>query len=248
MGIITGYPIGAKIVSDFKSKNLCSQVECERLLSFTNNSGPLFIIGTVGIGLFRNLRIGYILFLSHLLASLSVGFLFRWWKCKDNKFTKNKNSTNYSVFSNNQVTLKFSKLGAILANSITSAIHSIVLIGGFVVIFSVIISILNSSYILTICTKILTPITNLFNIPNEFITGIITGIIEVTNGVSSVSVISNTSTVSILICAFLLGFGGISVLLQVLAITSKAKISIKPYLIGKLAQACLSVIYTALLI
>jgi len=47
MGIISGYPMGAKIVSDFKSKGICNDVECERLLSFTNNSGPLFIIGTV---------------------------------------------------------------------------------------------------------------------------------------------------------------------------------------------------------
>jgi nucleoside recognition membrane protein YjiH len=47
MGIVSGYPIGAKIVSDFKAQNLCTDIECERLLAFTNNSGPLFIIGTV---------------------------------------------------------------------------------------------------------------------------------------------------------------------------------------------------------
>lgn len=47
MGIISGYPIGAKIVSDFKDNNICTPIECERLLAFTNNSGPLFIVGTV---------------------------------------------------------------------------------------------------------------------------------------------------------------------------------------------------------
>ena len=47
MGIISGYPVGAKIVSDFKSRNICTDVECERLLAFTNNAGPLFIVGTV---------------------------------------------------------------------------------------------------------------------------------------------------------------------------------------------------------
>ena len=49
MGIISGYPVGAKIASNFRKNNICSKEECERLLSFTNNSGPLFIIGTVGI-------------------------------------------------------------------------------------------------------------------------------------------------------------------------------------------------------
>ena len=49
MWIISGYPVGAKIASKFRENNICSKAECERLLSFTNNSGPLFIIGTVGI-------------------------------------------------------------------------------------------------------------------------------------------------------------------------------------------------------
>ena len=47
MGIISGYPVGAKIVCNMRSEGKLSKVEAERLLSFTNNSGPLFIIGTV---------------------------------------------------------------------------------------------------------------------------------------------------------------------------------------------------------
>jgi nucleoside recognition membrane protein YjiH len=47
MGIISGYPTGAKIVSNFKSNNVCTKEEAERLIAFTNNSGPLFILGTV---------------------------------------------------------------------------------------------------------------------------------------------------------------------------------------------------------
>lgn len=47
MGIISGYPVGAKIVTNFRKENICTKEEAERLLTFTNNSGPLFIIGTV---------------------------------------------------------------------------------------------------------------------------------------------------------------------------------------------------------
>lgn len=80
MGIISGYPIGAKIVTNFRENGMCSKEECERLLAFTNNSGPLFIIGTVGISLFGNSLIGVLLFITHLLACLTVGFIFRFWK------------------------------------------------------------------------------------------------------------------------------------------------------------------------
>ena len=80
MGIISGYPMGAKIVSEFKVNGICTEEEAERMLAFTNNSGPLFIIGTVGVGMFKNTSIGVLLFTTHILACLTVGFLFRWWK------------------------------------------------------------------------------------------------------------------------------------------------------------------------
>ena len=35
---ISGYPVGAKIVCNFRKNNILSKEECERLLSFTNNS------------------------------------------------------------------------------------------------------------------------------------------------------------------------------------------------------------------
>ena len=44
---ISGYPMGAKIVTDLRTNNNCTKDEGERMLCFTNNSGPLFIIGTV---------------------------------------------------------------------------------------------------------------------------------------------------------------------------------------------------------
>lgn len=49
MGITSGYPVGAKVASDLYKDNQCSKVEAERLIAFTNSSGPLFIIGALGI-------------------------------------------------------------------------------------------------------------------------------------------------------------------------------------------------------
>lgn len=55
-------------------------------------------------------------------------------------------------------------------------------------------------------------------------------------------------SVNIIICSFLLGFGGISVLLQVLSITSTSDISIKPYILGKLTQGLIAAFYTYMLL
>ncbi|MGN1301170.1 MAG: sporulation integral membrane protein YlbJ [Clostridia bacterium] len=240
MGIVSGYPVGAKIVSNLKKQGVCSSEECERLLSFTNNSGPLFIIGTVGVSLFSNSKIGIQLFFVHLVSCLLVGFLFRWWKCKNNYSSgKRSNTTTFNYIGLNN-------LGSVLSTSIQSAIHSVVIIGGFVVLFSVIVSMLSSSKILSVLCTFLNPFLHILKIPTTYSSSIITGIIEVTNGVKLAAI--DTSHFSVIICSFLLGFGGISVLLQVLSITSEAKISIKPYILGKLLQACFSAIFMYLLL
>jgi len=245
MGIISGYPIGAKIITDFRKNELCTKEEAERMLAFTNNSGPLFIIGTVGITLFGNSLIGLLLFITHILACISVGFCFRFWKYKNGS---SHNTKTFSSNINNKVYL--SNLGEVLSKSIMSAINNVVMIGGFVILFSVILSILNTSHILTIAAQIFSPLFKCFGITDfNFVTSFISGIIELTNGASLIcNIPCKEISINIILCAFLLGFGGISILFQVFSITAKSDVSIKPYIIGKLLQAIFATIYTILFI
>jgi len=244
MGIVSGYPTGAKIVTDFRQNGILTKEEGERLLSFTNNSGPLFILGTVGGSLFGNSTIGLLLLITHLLSSLTVGIIFRFWK-KERKFHKN----NYRDIENNNTMVSFSNLGTILSSSIINSVKTIVIIGGFVVLFSVIVSVLDSSYVLNIFAFLLTPIFKILHIDPIFINSVLTGIIELTNGIQKIALINYKAiSINIIICAFLLGFGGISILLQVLSITSKSDISIKPYIIGKFLQGTIAAFYTYIFI
>lgn len=136
-----------------------------------------------------------------------------------------------------------------MQNSIMSSINTVVMIGGFVVLFSVIISILNNTKVFDLINIILTPILDSLGLPHEFATGLFSGIVELTNGVSIVAKIPfKAISVNVIISAFLLGFGGISVMLQVLSITSSSDISIKPYIFGKLLQGFFAAFYTYLFI
>lgn len=265
MGLISGYPVGAKIVNHFYEKGICTKEEAERMLAFTNNSGPLFIIGTVGVSLFGNHKIGMLLFITHVLSCISVGIFLNIMGLQKRKketnsplkpFSKTYFSSHSSATSlsnkgipnsveNTNIT--FDSLGEVLGKSITSAISTILLIGGFVVLFSVIISILNQSHFLDILAGTITPILNCFHIPSELIAPILSGMIELTNGVKLVaSTPLKQVSINILACSFLLGFGGISVLLQVFSIISRAGLSIKKYFIGKLLQGCFAIFYTFL--
>ncbi len=227
MGIISGYPTGAKIVTDFRNQDMLTKEEGERLLAFTNNSGPMFILGTVGSCLFLDKSIGLLLLTTHILGTITVGILFRFWKCNRYKRSSSLENTSYANFYN---------IGELLGNSIKNSLNTVFTIGGFIILFSIIISILLQSNMLSL-------------LPNDWIRGIIIGLIELTNGVSFVSsIISKSLTINIVISAFLIGFGGISVLLQVFSITSKSDLSIKAYIYGKLLHGITAAIYTYIFI
>ena len=239
IGIISGYPVGAKVVCNLYDNKICSKAEAERLMAFTNNSGPIFILGTVGISLLGNEKIGQILLISHVLSSLIVGFLFRYWKQNQVNLTfRNYNSENTEL-------VRISNLGEILGEAIKKSIFTVLSIGGFVVLFSVIISILTNSGFLVMLANIF----QFFGISYDFSISFLTGLIELTNGLQYASNIYTTMPTScILLCSFLLGFGGLSILLQVYSIISKSKISIKSYFYGKILHGIISVIFTFLLL
>ena len=172
--------------------------------------------------------------------------LFRFWK--RNIKSDVKNSLKPSP-AHTHINATFSNLGEVLGASITNSISTIVMIGGFIVLFSVVISILKQSYIIDLCSNFLNPILNNIGISINFSKPIITGCLELTNGVKQVaSITSRTLSTNIILCSFLLGFGGISVMLQVYSIISKTDISIFPYIIGKFLQGVLSAFYTYIFI
>lgn len=132
MGMICGYPTGAKIVSELKKNGVITKIEAERLIAFTNNSGPLFIIGTIGVSFLKNQRLGYILLISHLISCVLVGIIFRNWKKGEKSL---KRSFSQQTINNNNL-----NFGEILGEAIKNSLITISNIGGFIVIFAVIIS------------------------------------------------------------------------------------------------------------
>lgn len=246
MGLISGSPVGAKVVSNIYESQSCTKEEAERMICFTNNSSPLFIIGTVGILLYKNTSIGILLFITHILSAITVGIILGQYSRKktDNKKTiytkKNKNTKNNDIN-----TVSISTLGDALSSSISKSISLTLQIGGFIILFSVILSIIKNLNIV----KYINYVLENLRISTKYTNGVFNGLIEITHGIKTISsVITKKLSYNLSICAFILGFGGISIALQVLSIISKYRLSIKKYLIGKIMQATIASFYVLMFI
>lgn len=188
--------------------------------------------------MFGSSNIGLILLVTHLLASICVGIIF-------GKLIKKETKSSYSFNTRKCNSISFSTLGEALSSSILNSVKTIFMVGGFVVLFSVIISIFKQTGLITILAKFIEPLFK----EKDFSSGIITGILELTNGLNVISNIHIKSLSSnIILAAFLLGFASFSIMLQILSIISKEKLSIKYYVLGKVLQGLIAMFFTFLIL
>ena len=75
LGLMAGYPLGAASAAGLVQRGEIKREEGERLLGFCNNSGPAFLLGAAGAGVFGSAKAGILLYISHVLAALTAGFL-----------------------------------------------------------------------------------------------------------------------------------------------------------------------------
>ena len=75
-GLIGGYPCGARTVASAVDSGLMSKANGEKALAFSNNSGPLFIIGTAGANVYGSTRTGMMLYICHALGAIAAALIF----------------------------------------------------------------------------------------------------------------------------------------------------------------------------
>ena len=75
MGLIGGYPAGARSVAALYETGAVTQAQAERMLYFCVNSGPSFVITAVGVGFLKNPAAGAVLFAAQTASFLLMGIL-----------------------------------------------------------------------------------------------------------------------------------------------------------------------------
>ncbi len=76
MGLLGGYPIGAKTTAEFLRDGKLSLKEAQRVMLWCVNPGPSFVITSVGTFMAGSYARGIIMYLSCVLTSLSIGFFY----------------------------------------------------------------------------------------------------------------------------------------------------------------------------
>lgn len=226
MSILSGYPVGAKLTADIYKDGGISKGQAHSISSFTSTSGPLFVLGTVGIGLFHSQKLGIIVLISHYLGALLNGLIYR---------NKEKNTNVSKAISHVNITI---------GETMSSSIGSILLVGGFVALFYMLLSLLLHIGAFTLPCQLL----SYMGIPSEIATSIFSGIVEVTTGASLLSRCTLAFHWQAIILSFLISFGGLSIHMQAYCYLSSFDMPYHKFLIQKITHAIFSSLITAIIV
>jgi sporulation integral membrane protein YlbJ len=229
LGIVGGYPVGARTAISLYEKGQCSKTEAERLLSFCNNSGPAFILGVVGAGIFSSSAVGLWLYGAHVAASILVGMLFRFYG-KDEKPSAVRASAPMEV----------SGFAEAFTGAVKGAFQATLNICAFVIFFTVFIRLLFLTGVITALAQGLTWLLQGFGIQQSMAESLISGAIEMTSGVWSLRDMAASLGSRMCLAAFILGWAGLSVHCQVLSFIGSSGLSTKTYFFGKLLHGTFS--------
>ena len=258
MGITSGYPVGARITASMRNKGLLTRNEADRLIAFTNNSGPLFIIGAVATSMLKAPRLGILLLVSHIASCCTVGFLFKYLfshrdRSLEHRYKKHGEKT-YDIVKRFKREIRKNRtssqdIGTVIGEAISNSVNTLISIGGFIILFSVIINLLYETGVIKALAQILSTLASPFlKIDTAVLEALLGGMIEITTGVSLVSNLASISLIQkAILISFIIGWAGVCIHFQVLSIVSKTDISLKYYFAGKFLQAIISCIFTWIL-
>ena len=227
LSTLSGYPMGAKLICTMSENKQATQKEAEKMLSFCSVSGPMFMLGTVGLMMLKSYKAGMIILISNIIASLLNGLIYR---------GKNENIISKPSYVS-------TKKDNILADSVYDSLVSILMVGAYIVLSFLIIEIGKNLKIFDFITNAICGVCNLRN-SHSVVQSVLFGIVEMTSGILNLSATSISLSLKTVLASGLIGFGGISVLMQSLNFLSKLHISPKKMLLQKFTQCLLCLAIT----
>ncbi len=254
MGFASGYPVGARMTLQIWQQGYLHKHEAERLLAFTTTADPIFLVGAVCVGFFKDTSLALILIVAHYLGAVIVGILMRYYRRSANSEVDSTSTTHSWWFrafeAMHQARLRDGRPpGTIIAQAIRHALQLIFIIGGLVVFFSVLLEVFSTGKLLHGMDELIGIVLTVVGIPPELSSAILHGLVEVTLGaqtaaqqVGSISLMSTTA-----VTAFIISWAGLSVHTQIMSMVSAMNISYVPFFVARFTHGLISALLVIVL-
>lgn len=254
MGYISGYPVGARLTAQLWEQRLVNRAEGERLVAFTTTSDPIFLIGAVSVGFFQNVALAPVLAAAHYGSGLLIGLLMRFHdrhappssvprKANAAGSVRRRNPSRIAaaIKAMHEARLLDGRgLGRLLQDSVQSALRLMIVVGGLVVFFSVVMEMLTHAGIVETLAEALRYLFQLIGLPAPLADASIFGLFEVTLGARAAGTAGTGLMHQVAIAAWILSWGGLSVHAQIASLLSRTDLRYRPLFLARLLHGFLA--------
>ena len=231
VGLISGFPVGAKVAAELYADGECSRDDAERMLGFCSNCGPAFIFGFAGAAVLGSAGAGLILFIAQTAAALAVAVITR------------PKAPPVRSGRENTAAAKVPSFGSAFSGAVRGSFGAVLDICAFVILFSVLGGLMDSAGI----TDLICGLLSRLGVNTAVSSALIHGLMEISAGVRLAGAKGIPAALRLPLTAAVIGWSGVSVHFQVLSVTESCGLRLGHYLRGKLMTSLLSAFFASLL-
>lgn len=223
LGLVGGYPVGARTVRELYDQKLLSKTEAERALACCNNTGPGFLVGLCGVSLLGSRTAGIYLYLIHVVSAVLTGFAL----------SRHEDAPDIHPHPVEQ-----KPFALCFVDSVQRAGLTALRVTAFITAFSALLRLCRAMGLISRFAALFAPLCPLLGLPRQGAEALVLGSFELTCGLTALP----TANGRLLLPAIsvLTALGGISVWCQSAAELAGSGLSAQPVIIGKCLHALLA--------
>ena len=222
MSMLSGYPVGAKLVADFYKDGIIDEYDARAITAFASTTGPLFVLGTIGVKMLGDYKSGVIILLTHFMAAILNGIVFRAVSKKRESRLCIPRATGLD--------------GKIFNAVLESSVASVLRVGACIIVFNMVIVALTESGVISVAGRTFEAL----GVAEGLGEGFASGLVEVTKGVYVIANSGVALRAAVPLVSLLVSFGGLSVTLQSMTFLNTAGVPLCYFLVVKISHAILA--------
>lgn len=247
MGLVSGYPLGAKVTGDLRRHHLCTVVEAERLVAFANTADPLFMSGAVAVGMFGQPYLGAVFSFAHYASVVIVGFLMRFHGREAppppppaGPLLQRALNALY------QARLQDGRpFGRLFGDVLRDSMIQMLFIGGTIMLFSVILRVATLTGLVPwVAQYLLAPLLDTVGLAPDLGRALVEGLFELDLGSRAASQAAAPLLDRTVVTSAIIAWSGLSVHAQVAAMLHGSGCRMGPYLLARFLHAGLAALLT----
>lgn len=252
MGLAAGYPMDAVITARFRKQRMCTQIEGERMLAFSNTADPLFIFGAVAVGMFAIPGIGKTLALAHYISAFLVGITFRFYGMGDRTMSPERHRSGNILGRAVEALVKARDedgrpFGQIMGDAVNDSIKTLWMICGFIMLFATMVRMID---VVGLYPTIAMPFEMVFRLAGtelSLVKASVAGLLEIDLGAVAAAKAAAPLVQQVAVAGAIIAWSGLSVHGQVASVLTGTDIRMQPYVLARLLHAILAYMATLFL-